>query len=46
MYYDFYQRKNMMPTVGINPIAIAKMLKYVVDKTKQKRNKNLGYWEE
>lgn len=46
MYYDFYRRKNMMPTVGIDPIAIAKMLKYVVDKTKKKRNKNLGYWEE
>lgn len=46
MYYDFYQRKNLMPTVGLNPVAIARMLKYVVDQTKQKRNKNLGYWEE
>lgn len=45
-YYDFYQRKNLMPTVGLDPLAAMRLLKTIVDKTKQKRNKNLGYWEE
>ncbi|MBX7240530.1 MAG: hypothetical protein K1X92_02190 [Bacteroidia bacterium] len=46
MYYDFYRRKDLMPTVGLDPVAAVRLLQYVVQKAKEKRNKGLNYWEE
>ena len=45
MYYDYYQTKNLLPTVGFDPIAATRLLQYVVEKARARRNKDLNYWE-
>ncbi|MFN0201290.1 MAG: hypothetical protein ACKVTZ_07205 [Bacteroidia bacterium] len=46
MYYDNYKRQNLVPGAGLDVVAAAKLLQYIVQKTKEKRNKDLNYWEE
>lgn len=46
MYYDSYQRKNLLPTVGFDPITATRLLQYVVEKAKRRKNKDLNYWED
>ncbi|MEO0471846.1 MAG: carboxypeptidase-like regulatory domain-containing protein [Bacteroidota bacterium] len=45
MYYDYYQNKNLQPTIGLDPITITRFLQYVVNRTKKKKNKDLNYWD-
>ena len=45
MYYDYYRTKNLLPTVGFDPIAATRLLQYIVQKTKKKKNKDLNYWD-
>ncbi len=45
MYYDYYQNKNLMPTVGLDPIAVTRLLQEIAEKAKRRRDKNLNYWE-
>lgn len=45
MYYDYYQNRNLLPSIGLDPLAAMRLLQYVVDKTKKKKNKDLNYWE-
>lgn len=45
MYYDYYQTKNLLPTVGFDPIAATRLLQYVAEKAKRRKNKDLNYWE-
>ena len=46
IYLDQAMHRNVVPTVGINPVAIYQLLKYINDKSKEKRDKDLNYWEE
>ncbi len=46
MYYDYYRQQNIVPTIGLDPIAATRLLKYAVDKAQKKKNKGLNYWEE
>ncbi len=45
MYYDYYQTKNLLPTVGFDPVAATRLLQYIAEKAKRKKNKDLNYWE-
>lgn len=45
MYQDYYLSRNVMPTVGLNPIAIAQLLQQVAKKASERKNKDLNYWE-
>lgn len=47
-YYNQYMTAHVAPTASLlNPIAIFSLLKYINDKTKEKkRNQNLNSWEE
>lgn len=45
MYYDYYQNRNLLPTAGLNPLAAMRLLQYVVEKSKKRKNKDLNYWE-
>ncbi|MDX1906242.1 MAG: hypothetical protein SF053_04350 [Bacteroidia bacterium] len=45
-YYNFYQTKNLIPTVGFDPVTAARMLQYVAEKAKMRKNKDLNYWTE
>jgi hypothetical protein len=45
MYYDNYKRQNLMPMAGLDVVAAAKLLQYIVQKTKERSNKDLNYWE-
>jgi hypothetical protein len=44
MYYDYYQTKNLLPNVGFDPIAATRLLQYIAEKAKRKKNKDLNYW--
>lgn len=46
MYYDYYQNKNLVPTVGFDPITATRLLQYIVQRSKKRKNKDLNYWEE
>ena len=45
MYYDYYRDRQVAPTLGFDPIAATRLLQYVVEKAKKKKNKRLNYWE-
>ncbi len=45
MYYDYYRDRQIAPTLGFDPIAATRLLQYVVEKAKKKKNKRLNYWE-
>lgn len=44
-YYTNYQNQNLIPTAGLDPLAAVRMLQYIVDKAKRRKNKDLNYWE-
>ena len=44
-YYNYYQNRNILPTVGLDPITATRMLQYIVQKAKKRKNKDLNYWE-
>ncbi len=47
LYYDRYMTKGIAPTMPlINPIAAFMLLKYINDKAKEKREKDLNTWED
>ncbi|MCB0837526.1 MAG: hypothetical protein KDD99_12735, partial [Bacteroidetes bacterium] len=46
MYYDYYQTKNLIPTIGFDPVAATRLLQYIVDRSKKKKNKDLNYWQD
>ncbi|MDX2284311.1 MAG: carboxypeptidase-like regulatory domain-containing protein [Bacteroidia bacterium] len=46
MYYDYYHSQNLVPTVGFDPVMAARLLQYVVDKAKKRRDRGLNYWTE
>ncbi|MEM6260881.1 MAG: carboxypeptidase-like regulatory domain-containing protein [Bacteroidota bacterium] len=45
MYYDYFQQRNLIPTVGLDPLAAMRLLQYVADKSEKRKNKDLHYWE-
>ncbi len=45
MYYEYYQSRQLIQTASIDPIAAMRLLQYVAEKAKRKRDKNLNYWE-
>lgn len=46
IYLDQAMHKNVAPTVGLNPIAIYQLLKYLNEKAKNRKDDDLNYWEE
>ncbi len=44
LYYQEYQQQNLLQTAAIDPIAAARLLQYIVDKAKLRKNKDLNYW--
>ena len=46
MYYQQYNNHNVIPTAGFNAMAAMRLLRYIVNESKEKRRKkNLNYWE-
>lgn len=45
IYYSRYQSLNLVPTIGFNPLASVQLLHYMVQKSKEEREKDLNYWE-
>lgn len=45
MYYEYYQNRQLLQTASLDPLAALRLLQYVAEKAKRKRNKNLNYWE-
>ncbi|MEM6802831.1 MAG: carboxypeptidase-like regulatory domain-containing protein [Bacteroidota bacterium] len=46
MYYDYYRTRNLVPTIGFDPIAATRLLQHIVNRTKKKKNKDLNYWQD
>ena len=46
MYYDFYQNRQLLQTASLDPIAAMRLLQYIAEKTKRKKDKDLNYWED
>ncbi|MEM7373063.1 MAG: carboxypeptidase-like regulatory domain-containing protein [Bacteroidota bacterium] len=46
MYFDSYQTKNLLPTIGFDPIAATRLLQYVAQRARRRKNKDLNYWED
>ena len=44
MYYNQYQQEGIMQTAGINPVAAAQFLKFIADRAKKKKVRDLNYW--
>lgn len=44
-YYTDFTNRYLSPNVGFNPLAALALLKYIVDKSEKRRNKDLNYWE-
>lgn len=45
MYYEYYQNRQILQTASLDPLAALRLLQYVAEKAKKKRDKNLNYWE-
>lgn len=45
MYYDYYRTRSLLPTAGLDPLAAMRLLQYVANKAKQRKAKDLNYWE-
>lgn len=46
LYYNQHQTRSLAPTATLfDPIAVYQLLKYINDKTKERKNKDLNYWE-
>ena len=47
IYYQEHQTRNLMPVMPLfDPVAVYRLLKYINDKSKKERDKNLNYWED
>lgn len=46
MYQDYYRDRNLFRNIGFDAVAATQLLKYVVDRSKKSKNKDLNYWEE
>jgi CarboxypepD_reg-like domain len=46
IYYDYYHSKNLIPTVGFDPVTAMRLLQYVVQQNKRRKNKDLNYWSD
>jgi hypothetical protein len=46
VYYDRMRQSTTMPSAGIDPIAAYRMIRYMSEKAKEKKNKNYNYWPE
>ncbi len=46
MYYDYYQNRQILQTAGLDPIAAMRLLQYIAEKTRRKKDKDLNYWED
>jgi hypothetical protein len=47
LYYKNYQNKNLAPTMPLfDPIAVYQLLRYINEKSKERKEKNLNYWPE
>lgn len=45
-YYQRYQNQNLVQTAGIDPVAAARLLQYIVSRAKQRKTKDLNYWQD
>ncbi|MEL6670797.1 MAG: carboxypeptidase-like regulatory domain-containing protein [Bacteroidota bacterium] len=45
MYYDYYRTRNLIPTIGFDPIAATRLLQQIAKKATKRKNKDLNYWE-
>jgi hypothetical protein len=47
LYYKNYQTKNLAPTVPLfDPVAVYQLLRYINEKSKERKEKDLNYWSE
>ncbi|RMG67228.1 MAG: hypothetical protein D6722_13470 [Bacteroidetes bacterium] len=46
MYFDQYQTRNLLPTIGFDPITATRLLQEVLRRTQKRKNKDLNYWED
>jgi hypothetical protein len=47
LYYKEQMHKNVMPTMPLfDPIAVYQLLRYINEKAKVRKDKNLDYWNE
>jgi hypothetical protein len=44
LYYDRMQAQTTRPSIGVDPIAAYRMIRYMANKAKEKKNKNYNYW--
>lgn len=44
-YYTDFTNRYLSPNVNFNPLMAAALLKYIVEKSEKRRNKDLNYWE-
>jgi hypothetical protein len=47
LYYRQHLQKNVAPTMPLfDPVAVYQLLKYINDKSKDRKEKNLNYWND
>jgi hypothetical protein len=46
MYYEYYQNRQLLPNASLDPVAAMRLLQYVAEKARRKRDKDLNYWED
>jgi hypothetical protein len=47
LYYYRHQTRSIAPTANIfDPIAVYQLLKYINDKSTERKNKDLNYWQD
>ncbi|MEM0999563.1 MAG: carboxypeptidase-like regulatory domain-containing protein [Bacteroidota bacterium] len=47
LYYSQHQQRNVAPTMPLfDPVAVYQLLRYINQKTKERKEKNLNYWNE
>ena len=47
LYYNQHQQRNVAPTMPLfDPVAVYQLLRYINQKTKERKEKNLNYWND
>lgn len=47
LYYNQHQQKNVAPTMPLfDPVAVYQLLRYINDKTKERKEKDLNHWND
>ena len=46
MYFDSYQTRNLLPTIGFDPITATRLLQEVLRRTQKRKNRDLNYWDD